>query len=110
MFLAMGWKGALRSYGAYQRAQLRSERREMREAQRAAREQLAQQKQELVEKLVERYEMQLRLLSTVHHDCGPTIDWQEAAVRACAARTRQRQQRARSCRGQRSPSTARRYC
>lgn len=79
MLLGMGWKGALRSYGAYQRAQLRSERREMREAQRAAREQLAQQKQELVEQLVERYEMQLRLLSTVHHDCGPTIDWQEVA-------------------------------
>lgn len=75
----MGWKGALRSYGAYQRAQLRSERREMREAQRAAREELAQKKQELTEQLVGRYEQQLRLLSTVHHDCGPTIDWQEVA-------------------------------
>ena len=75
----MGWKGALRSYGAYQRAQIRSERREIREAQRTAREDLARKKQELTEQLVGRYEQQLRLLSTVHHDCGPTIDWQEVA-------------------------------
>ncbi|MDX2092985.1 MAG: hypothetical protein SFX73_34390 [Kofleriaceae bacterium] len=51
----------------------------MREAAREAKEDLKQQQREVAERAVWRYELQLRVLSTVHHECGPRIDWDEIA-------------------------------
>lgn len=82
----MGWKGVLRSAIASQRRAVRAQRRafreaerEAREAQREARDELRQQQAAAAERLVTRYELQLQLLATVHHECGPTIDWRAVA-------------------------------
>ena len=75
----MGWKGTLRSAIAHQRRALRAERRALREADREARDEVRRQQQAVAEQLVARYELQLRLLATVHHECGPMIDWRAVA-------------------------------
>ncbi len=87
----MGWKGTLRSVVAAHRravradlrasrAAARAELRAAREAQREAKEELRKQQQAATEQLVARYELQLRLLATVHHDCGPIVDWSVIAA------------------------------
>lgn len=75
----MGWKGALRSFNAARRAHERQVRRDLREAERRAKEDLKRQELELAQEAVQRYELQLRLLGSVQHDCGPTINWTEFA-------------------------------
>lgn len=82
----MGWKGVLRSYTAASNRAYRAARREARASEREARaayrramEDLRDQELEISEQAVARYELQLRLLATVHHECGPRIDWQALA-------------------------------
>jgi hypothetical protein len=62
------------------RREVRSARRELREHQRAAKEAVAKQIQEVSQQAVERYELQLRLLSTVHAESGDRIDWSALAT------------------------------
>jgi hypothetical protein len=75
----MGWKGALRSYQAAVRRDIRTQQRELREAARQAKEQSRQEAWALVEQMVAEYEVVIKLLTGVHRECGPRIDWDEVA-------------------------------
>ena len=77
----MGWKGALRSIQA-------EVRRQEREAQKRQREYAKQQKEfvrmhelEAAAYEVESFKNYLKVITSVHVDCGPVLDWAEIRSR-----------------------------
>ncbi len=77
----MGWKGALRSYQASLNRQLREERRRVRELIKAEKEGQKHAEKAHAEYVTARYQATIAMLTTVHRECGPRIDWNQVATR-----------------------------
>jgi len=70
----------MRGLQASIRRSIREERRQLREAAREAKEAARRSEQELAQQIVDRYQAQIAALTTVHRECGPTIEWSRIAV------------------------------
>lgn len=81
----MGWKGALRSYQASMNRQLREERRRVRELVKAEKEELKRAEQAHAEHATALYQATIAMLTTVHRECGPHIDWKQVATQELPA-------------------------
>ncbi len=75
----VGWRGALRSMHAAAVRQQRANQRELRELNRQAKERQHHAVQDAAQKAVARYEAQIRMLTSMHRECGPRIDWRAVA-------------------------------
>lgn len=75
----MGWRGTFRSINATMRRIEREERTRYRQLARELKESAARREMELAEHAVARYQAHIEALTSVHQECGPTIEWPSIA-------------------------------
>jgi hypothetical protein len=75
----MSWRGTLRSIQAASNRAERASRRRLKELEREQKEYHKMQESQRAAHEVEVYENQIELLSSVHKDCGDSVDWHKIA-------------------------------
>lgn len=71
----MGWKGAVRSFGAAIRESERAEKRKQRDLERQRKQYEKMQEQEQAAYEVDVYDNHIEIIQSIHKDCSPLIDW-----------------------------------
>lgn len=71
----MGWKGAVRSFGAAIRESERAAKRRQRELERQKKQYEKMQEQEQSAYEVDVYNNHIEVIQSIHKDCSPLIDW-----------------------------------
>lgn len=76
----MGWKGAVRSFGAAVRAAERDAKRRQRELEKQRKQYEKMQELEQAAYEVEVYENHIEVIQSVHKECSDPIDWRSIAL------------------------------